>query len=80
MVKLEWKSDFPVFRTAMDNPTAQAVVKAIETAKGSAVVQVMGLKERRNQSNRTSLVLIQPILTNLHNALFPPPTGAPVPE
>jgi acetylornithine deacetylase/succinyl-diaminopimelate desuccinylase-like protein len=36
-------SDFPVFRTAMDNPTAQAVVKAIERAKGSPIVQAVSM-------------------------------------
>ena len=43
VVKLEWKSDFPVFRTAMDDPTAQAVVKAIERAKGSPIVQAVSM-------------------------------------
>jgi hypothetical protein len=33
VVRLEWKSDFPVFRTAMDTLTTQAVIKAIERAK-----------------------------------------------
>jgi len=43
VVKLEWKSDFPVFRTAMDDPTAQAVIKAIERAKGSPIVQAVSM-------------------------------------
>jgi acetylornithine deacetylase/succinyl-diaminopimelate desuccinylase-like protein len=43
VVKLEWKSDDPVFRTAMDNPTAQVIVKTIEQAKGSPVVQAVSM-------------------------------------
>jgi acetylornithine deacetylase/succinyl-diaminopimelate desuccinylase-like protein len=43
VVRLEWKSDFPVFRTAMDDPTAQAVVKAIERAKGASIVQAVSM-------------------------------------
>ena len=43
MVRLEWKSDFPVFRIGMDNPTAQAVVKAIERATGTPIVQAVSM-------------------------------------
>lgn len=43
VVRLEWKSDFPVFRTAMDNPIAQVVVKTMEKAKGAPVVQAVSM-------------------------------------
>jgi acetylornithine deacetylase/succinyl-diaminopimelate desuccinylase-like protein len=43
VVRLEWKSDFPVFRTAMGDPVAQAVVKAIERAKGASIVQAVSM-------------------------------------
>jgi acetylornithine deacetylase/succinyl-diaminopimelate desuccinylase-like protein len=43
VVKLEWKSDFPLFRTAMDNPIGQAVVKSIEQATGAPVVQAVSM-------------------------------------
>lgn len=43
VVKLKWKSDFPVFRIGMDNPAAQAVVGAIEKATGAPVVQAMSM-------------------------------------
>jgi acetylornithine deacetylase/succinyl-diaminopimelate desuccinylase-like protein len=43
VVKLKWKSDFPVFRIGMDNPAAQAVVKAIEKATGAPVVQAVSM-------------------------------------
>ena len=42
-MKLEWKSDFAVFRTAMDDPTAKTVVKAIERAKGASIVQAVSM-------------------------------------
>jgi len=43
VVKLEWKSDDPVFRTSMDNSTAQAIVRTIEQAKGSPIVQAVSM-------------------------------------
>ena len=43
VIRLEWKSDFPVFRTAMGDPVAQAVVKAIERAKGASIVQAVSM-------------------------------------
>jgi len=43
VVRLEWKSDFPVFRTTMDDPVAQEVVKAIVRAKGAPIVQAVSM-------------------------------------
>jgi acetylornithine deacetylase/succinyl-diaminopimelate desuccinylase-like protein len=43
VVKLKWKSDFEVYRTEMNNPAAQAVVKAIEKATGTVVVQAVSM-------------------------------------
>lgn len=43
VVKLEWKADDPVFRTPMENPAAQAIVKTIEQATGSPVIQAVSM-------------------------------------
>jgi acetylornithine deacetylase/succinyl-diaminopimelate desuccinylase-like protein len=43
VVRLEWKSDFEVYRVEMNNPPAQAVVKAIEKATGVPIVQAVSM-------------------------------------
>jgi acetylornithine deacetylase/succinyl-diaminopimelate desuccinylase-like protein len=43
VVKLKWKSDFGVYRIEMNNPPAQAVVKAIEKATGVPIVQAVSM-------------------------------------
>jgi acetylornithine deacetylase/succinyl-diaminopimelate desuccinylase-like protein len=43
VVKLKWKSDFEVYRIEMNNPPAQAVVKAIEEATGGPIVQALSM-------------------------------------
>jgi acetylornithine deacetylase/succinyl-diaminopimelate desuccinylase-like protein len=43
VVKLKWKSDFEVYRIEMNNPPAQAVVKAIEKATGVPIVQAVSI-------------------------------------
>jgi acetylornithine deacetylase/succinyl-diaminopimelate desuccinylase-like protein len=43
VVRLEWKSDFPVFRTSMNDPVAQTVIRAIERAKGAPIGQAFSL-------------------------------------
>jgi acetylornithine deacetylase/succinyl-diaminopimelate desuccinylase-like protein len=43
VVKLKWKSDFEVYRIEMNNPPAQAVVKAIEKATGVPIVPAVSM-------------------------------------
>lgn len=43
VVKLKWKSDFEVYRIEMNNPPAQAVVKAIEKATGGPIVRAVSM-------------------------------------
>ena len=43
IVKLEWKSGYPPYRASMDNPTAQSIIRTIETANGGPIVQVVML-------------------------------------
>ena len=43
VVKLEWGSGYPPYRASMDNPTAQGIIRAIETAMGHSIIQVVTL-------------------------------------
>lgn len=43
VVKLEWGSGYPPYRASMENAAAQAVVRAIETATGGPIIQVVSL-------------------------------------
>jgi acetylornithine deacetylase/succinyl-diaminopimelate desuccinylase-like protein len=43
VVKLQWGSGYPPYRASMEDPTAKAIVRAIETATGGPIVQVVAL-------------------------------------
>jgi acetylornithine deacetylase/succinyl-diaminopimelate desuccinylase-like protein len=43
LVKLEWGSGYPPYRSSMENAAAQGVVHAIEAATGGPIIQVVSL-------------------------------------
>jgi len=43
IVKLQWGSGYPPYRASMDNPTAQRIIRTIETATSAPVIQVVTL-------------------------------------
>ncbi|MBV9625327.1 MAG: M20/M25/M40 family metallo-hydrolase, partial [Acidobacteria bacterium] len=43
VVKLEWQSGYPPYRASMENGAAQGIVRAIESATGGRVIQVVTL-------------------------------------
>ena len=43
IVKLQWGSGYPPYRASLDDPTAQRIIRTIENATGSAVIQVVTL-------------------------------------
>jgi acetylornithine deacetylase/succinyl-diaminopimelate desuccinylase-like protein len=43
VVKLEWGPGYPAYRAPMENPLAQAVIRAIEEGRDSPIIQVVTL-------------------------------------